>query len=163
VSVQRAGGAARSGFATPPGDEAIGHGDLIHIDFGIVRHGLCTDQQQHAYVLQPGETAAPEGLRAGLAAANRLQDLLMAEFATGRTGNEILAATRSAAAEAGIDNLIYTHAIGSHGHAAGPTIGLWDRQDGVPGPGDYPLWPHTAHSIELQARVPVPEWELWLV
>jgi Xaa-Pro aminopeptidase len=159
VSVQRRGGAARSGFATPPGDELIDRGALVHIDFGIVRLGLCTDQQQHAYVLGRSETAPPEGLQAGVAAANRLQDLLTAEFVTGRTGNQILAATRSAAGAAGIDGLIYTHAIGMHGHAAGPTIGLWDQQDGVPGPGDYPLWPGTAHSIELQARVPVPEWD----
>ena len=159
VSVQRRGGAARSGFATPPGDEVIDRGALVHIDFGIVRHWLCTDQQQHAYVLLPGEAATPEGLQAGLAVANRLQDLLMAEFVAGRTGNDILRTTRNAADASGIDGLIYTHAIGMHGHAAGPTIGLWDQQEGVPGPGDYPLWPDTAHSIELQARVPIPEWD----
>ena len=27
-----------------------------------------------------------------------------------------------------------------------------------PGQGDYPVWPDTAYSIELQARLPVPEW-----
>jgi Xaa-Pro aminopeptidase len=159
VSVQRAGRAARGGFAVPPGAETITAGDLVHIDFGIVRHGLHTDQQQHAYVLGPGESAPPQGLAAGLSAANRLQDLLMAEFATGRTGNEVLAATRAAAAATGIDGLIYTHAIGLHGHAAGPTIGLWDQQGGVPLQGEYPLWPDTAYSIELQARVEVPEWD----
>ena len=29
----------------------------------------------------------------------------------------------------------------------------------MPGQGDYLLWPDTAYSIELQARVPVPEWD----
>jgi hypothetical protein len=94
-----------------------------------------------------------------MAAANRLQDLLMAEFVTGRTGNQILAATRQKAASESIDGLIYTHPLGLHGHAAGPTIGLWDQQDGVPGQGDYSLWPDTAHSIELQARHQVDEWD----
>ncbi len=42
--------------------------------------------------------------------------------------------------------------------AAGPTIGLWDRQDGVPGAGDYPLFADTVFSIELNARADVPEW-----
>ena len=125
----------------------IGHGHLVHIDFGIVFDTFCTDQQQHAYVRRAGEKGAPDGLAHGLALANRLQDILMSEFVTGRTGNQIL------------DALIYTHPLGLHGHAAGPTIGLWDRQDGVPGAGDYPLWPQTAHSIELQARVPIPEWD----
>lgn len=158
-SVQRAGGRHREGFADDPADTVIINGDLVHIDFGIVRRGLCTDQQQHAYVLHLGESETPKGLVAGLAMANRLQDLLLAGFVTGRTGNEILAATQAAARAEGIDGLIYTHPIGAHGHGAGPTIGMWDRQDGVPGEGDYPLWPDTAFAIELQARAAVEEWD----
>jgi hypothetical protein len=65
---------------------------------------------------------------------------------------------RSTAATAGIDPLICSHPIGLHGHGAGPTIGLWDQQEGVPGPGDYRLWPDTAYSIELSAGVAIPEW-----
>jgi hypothetical protein len=53
---------------------------------------------------------------------------------------------------------IYTHPIGFHGHAAGPTIGLWDNQAGVPGQGDYPLFLNTAYSIELNVSVFIPEW-----
>lgn len=159
ASVQRSGGSARDSFAAKPGETVIESGDLVHIDFGISYHGYCTDQQQHGYVLPPGDQAAPDGLAGGLRMANRLQDLLMTEFLTGRTGNEILAATRAAAKREGIDGLVYTHPIGVHGHAAGPTIGLWDRQDRVPGQGDYPLWPDTAYSIELQARLGVPEWD----
>jgi Xaa-Pro aminopeptidase len=158
-SLQRPGEAHRDGFSAAPAEEVISHGDLVHIDFGIVFETFCTDQQQHAYVMRPGEEGVPDGLVHGLALANRLQDILMSEFVTGRTGNEILDATRQRAADEGIDALIYTHPLGVHGHAAGPTIGLWDRQDGVPGAGDYPLWPDTAHSIELQARVPIPEWD----
>lgn len=89
---------------------------------------------------------------------NRLQDILTAEFAEGRTGNEILAAALARAEQEGIEATIYTHPIGFHGHGAGPAIGLWDRQDGVPGAGDYPLYANTAHSIELNAAVPIPEW-----
>lgn len=159
VSIQRAGGSARDSFAAKPRDRVIRSGDLVHIDFGIEYHGFCTDQQQHAYVLSPGETAAPDGLVSGLHTANRLQDLLMGAFEVGRTGNEVLATTLAAATDEGIDGLIYTHPIGVHGHAAGPTIGLWDRQDGVPGQGDHPLRPDTAYSIELQARSAVPEWD----
>ncbi len=159
VSVQRAADDLFPGsFAAEHRTETIRPGDLVHIDFGIVRRGLHTDQQQHAYVLRPGETAAPESLSAGLAAGNRAQDLLMTEFAAGRTGNQILAAALAATAAAGLDATVYTHAIGLHGHAAGPTIGLWDQQDGVPGAGDYPLHPATAHSIELSVGVEVPEW-----
>ncbi len=159
VSVQRASRGGRRGFSAPPADATIEPGDLVHVDFGIVYAGLHTDQQQHAYVLRPGETSAPPGLRVALAAGNRLQDLLLAEFALGRTGNDVLAATRKAAAAAGIDASVYTHPIGLHGHGAGPTIGLWDSQDGVPGGGDLPLRASTAWSIELATISSVPEWD----
>ena len=55
--------------------------------------------------------------------------------------------------------VIYTHPIGFHGHAAGTTIGLWDQQGGVPVNGDYPLYPMTAHSIELNAGVFIEDWK----
>ncbi|ARA94386.1 Xaa-Pro aminopeptidase [Rhodothermaceae bacterium RA] len=159
VSVQRAETGGRSNdFSARPGETRILPGDLLHVDFGITYLGLHTDTQEHAYVLAPGESDAPDGLRRALAVGNRLQDILTAEFAEGRTGNEILAAALARAEQEGIKATIYTHPIGFHGHGAGPAIGLWDRQDGVPGAGDYPLYANTAHSIELNAAVPIPEW-----
>jgi hypothetical protein len=59
----------------------------------------------------------------------------------------------------GIEGRIYNHPIGDHGHGAGPLIGLWDRQEGVPGRGDVLLVPRMWHSIELYAETPVPEWD----
>jgi len=94
-----------------------------------------------------------------LATGNQAQDLLFSEFAAGRTGNEILAAARAAFEESGIDGAIYSHPIGLHGHGAGPTIGLWDQQEGVPGPGEYPVHADTAYAIELSVVVAIPDWE----
>lgn len=140
-------------------DVVIEPGDLLHIDFGIVDGGYHTDQQQHAYVLRPGESEAPSSLAVGLSQANRLQDLLMAEMRPGRTGNEVLADTRKRAEDEGIRPIVYTHPIGLHGHAAGATIGLWDQQGGVPGAGDYPLGANTGWSIELAVEIDVSEWD----
>ena len=134
-------------------------GDLLHVDFGITYLRLNTDTQQHAYVLRPGETDAPQSLKDALANGNRLQDILTEQFETGKSGNDILAGALAQAKREGITASIYTHPIGYHGHAAGPTIGLWDQQGGVPGRGDYPLYPNTAHSIELYAESSVPEWD----
>jgi len=162
VSVQRSENEKHTGdFSDYFADDSdvIMPGDLIHIDFGIEYLGLSTDTQRNAYVLHPGETEAPEGLKEALATGNRLQDIFTAEFETGRTGNEILASSLEKAEAEDINATIYTHPIGYHGHAAGPTIGLWDQQEGVPGKGDYPLYPNTAHSIELNAEVYVPEWD----
>jgi len=89
---------------------------------------------------------------------NRVQDILTSNFEIGRTGNEILKKSLDQAKAEGLNASIYTHPIGLHGHAAGPTIGMWDKQGGVKGPGDYPLYENTAYSIELFAATPVAEW-----
>lgn len=139
-------------------ETVIQPGDLLHVDFGITYLRLNTDTQQHAYVLKPTESDAPADLRRAFERGNRVQDILTGNFVAGRTGNEILSASLSQAKREGITASIYTHPIGYHGHAAGPTIGMWDQQDGVPGRGDYPLYPNTAHSIELYAESAVPSW-----
>ncbi|MEM8599386.1 MAG: M24 family metallopeptidase [Bacteroidota bacterium] len=161
VSVQRATSGPRSGDFSDwgSGNATIQPGDLLHVDLGITYLGLNTDTQEHAYVLRPGEADAPDDLKAALVVGNRLQDILTDEFAAGRTGNEILAAALAQAEQEGIDATIYTHPLGYHGHGAGPSIGMWDKQGGVPGKGDYPLYAHTAHSIELNAAVPIPAWD----
>ena len=137
----------------------IQSGDLLHCDMGFHYLGLATDQQQHAYVLKAGETVAPAGIRAALEDGNRLQDILLAEMQVGRSGNEVLRSALAAAASEDIRAQIYTHPLGYHGHAAGPLIGLWDRQDGVPGAGEYRLFDDTVYSIELNVVKSVPEWE----
>ena len=159
VSVQRPESGASGSFAEGPEVDVIQRGDLVHVDFGITYLGLNTDTQQHAYVLRLGEESAPAGLVTGLARANRLQEILNGHFATGRSGNEVLALAREQAVAEGLEPSIYTHPLGNHGHGAGPLIGLWDSQGGVPGRGDVLLRPSTAWSIELNAAVPVPEWD----
>ena len=77
----------------------------------------------------------------------------------GLTGNAILANTLARMRDAGIDGTVYTHPIGDHGHGAGPLIGRWDGQEGVPVRGAAVLLPSTWHSIELQTTVPIPEWD----
>jgi len=133
-------------------------GDLLHCDMGFYYLGLATDQQQHAYVLKPNESDVPQGIKDALKDGNRLQDIHMEEMQVGRTGNEVLLSALDRAKKEDIQPQIYSHPIGYHGHAAGPTIGLWDRQGGVEGNGDYPLFDKTAYSIELNIIKAVPEW-----
>lgn len=146
-------------FSNRPKDEVIIPGDLLHVDIGITYLRLNTDCQQHAYILKPGETALPPALQQAFEKANRLQDILTSNFVKGRTGNQILSASLAQAKSEGIKASIYTHPLGFHGHAAGPTIGMWDQQGGVPGSGDFPLNYNTAYSIELNAASFIPEWK----
>ena len=154
LSVQRRG--VEMGDSIAP---VILRGDVLHCDFGIVAMGMTTDTQHMAYVLREGETEAPEGLERALANANRLQDILLEETRVGRSGNEILVSVLSVMRSEGLDGTMYTHPIGDHGHGAGPLIGLWDYQSGVPGRGDPFVIPSMWFSTELQVTTPVPEWD----
>ena len=136
----------------------IQRGDVLHCDVGITALGLNTDTQHMGYVLREGERDAPPGLKRALLNSNQLQDILLAEMRPGRTGNEVLHSALGAMRAAGITGTIYTHPVGDRGHGAGPLIGLWDHQEGVPGRGDVPLLPATWFAIELQATTTVPEW-----
>jgi len=161
VSVQRAAEGNQEflrSFSRRPDQEVIRQGDLLHVDFGITYLRLNTDQQQHFYVLKANETEVPAYLQAALKNGNRLQDILTSQFTAGKTGNQMLLAALAQAKSEGINGSIYTHPIGLHGHAAGPTIGMWDQQQGVKGNGDYELFPNTAYSIELFAATEIPAW-----
>ncbi|MDQ3950023.1 MAG: aminopeptidase P family protein [Gemmatimonadota bacterium] len=154
VSVQRRGVTAEQLGDNP----VIQRGDVLHCDFGITALRLNTDTQHMGYVVREGETDAPAGLKRALAASNRLQDIVFAELRPGRTGNEVLRTSLERMRREGIDGTVYSHPVGMHGHGAGPLIGLWDHQEGVPGRGDAQVLPSTWFSIELQATTPVAEW-----
>ena len=146
-------------FSKRPAKQVIMPGDLLHVDFGITYLRLNTDQQQHAYVLRAGETEVPVFLKKAFAKGNRLQDILTERFKAGKTGNELLLESLEQAKKEDIVASIYSHPIGVHGHAAGPTIGMWDQQKGIAGPGDYPLYENTTYSIELNVAVEIQEWK----
>ncbi len=161
VDVQRSGrGAAATGAGALGRSEetAIERGDVLHVDFGITAMGLNTDTQHMGYVLREGERDVPEGLKAALRNTNRLQDIVLEHLRPGLTGNAALTAMLQQMKSEGINGKVYTHPIGDHGHGAGPLIGLYDHQEGVPGRGDLAILPHSWFSIELNATTKIPEW-----
>ena len=148
-------------FSGRPDDMVILPGDLLHCDFGITYLRLNTDCQELAYVLKPTERAAPKFLVDAFKDGNRVQDFLTKNMLKGRTGNEILAKALEEAKAAGLRPSIYTHPLGSYGHSAGTTIGMWDAQGGVMKDDgeNYPLNPNTVYAIELNTTVNLPEWK----
>jgi Xaa-Pro aminopeptidase len=161
VSIQRADDEKFNhlrSFSSRPEGAIIREGDLLHVDYGFTYMRMNTDQQQHFYVLKNEEKECPVFLQSAFTKSNRLQDILTSHFIPGRSGNEILSKTLTQAKSENIDATVYTHPIGFHGHAAGPTIGLWDQQQGVKGSGDYTMYKNTAYSIELNTATPIKEW-----
>ncbi|AXT59431.1 M24 family metallopeptidase [Aquimarina sp. AD10] len=162
VDIQRTGEDLQNhivSFSNRPKDKVIRQGDLIHCDFGITYLRLNTDCQQHAYILKNEENKPPVFLVNAFKDGNRIQDIFTANFETGKTGNEILIKSLEQGRAEGLKPAIYTHPLGLYGHSSGPTIGMWDSQEGVPGTGDYPLFENTVYAIELNTTVTIPEWK----
>lgn len=143
------------------GDEPVVHpGDLLHCDVGLEYLRLITDHQEMAYVLRPGETEAPQGLREGIAEANRLQDVFVSCWREGARGNEILALALTRAREAGIAKpKIYSHSLSHYLHEPGPLMGLPWEQTNTGARGDVEMRYDTCYTVELSVTRPVPEWD----
>ena len=159
VDVQRKDNSDLYAFDNKSKFDIILPGDLLHCDFGISYLTLNTDTQELAYVLKPGETNAPDFLIKAFKEGTRVQDIFTSNFKQGLTGNEILRRSLEQGKAEGLRPSIYTHPLGTYGHSAGTTIGMWDSQGGVPFTGDHPLQYNTAYAIELNTTVYVEEWE----
>ena len=138
-------------------DMTIRRGDLIQCDAGILYLRYYTDHSEWAYILRPGETDAPEGLKLVLAETNRLQDIFCEEFKEGLTGNQLLANMLKSAEEKAIKNpKIYSHSIGYFLHEPGSLIGLpWEQKD-TGGRGEVKLVYNSTFTAELSVTAPVP-------
>jgi len=134
----------------------IQRGDVIHIDCGINYLGLSTDWQKMGYVLRPGEKDAPEGLKKALANTNRLQDALFTHIKPGVMGFEVYDATMADMKNAGIEAMIYSHSVGTQGHALGASIDF--RRPATGAPAEPPFREGSYTSIELNTSTPVAEW-----
>ena len=139
--------------------DIIQPGDLVHCDFGITYLTLNTDCQQIAYVLKTGEENAPDFLSNALKEANRVQDIFTNQFELYKTGNEILKTSLNLAIKEGLNPQIYTHPLGTFGHSAGTTLGMWDSQNGVPHTGDVPISYDTVYAIELNNLTYIEDWK----
>lgn len=159
VDVQRANDSDLYAFDSKSKFDIIQPGDLVHCDFGISYLSLNTDCQELAYVLKPGEKQAPDFLVDALAQGNRVQDIFTNNFKTGVSGNVILKKSLEQGRAEGLRPQIYTHPLGTYGHSAGTTLGMWDSQNGVAVNGDYPLHQNTSYAIELNTSVYILEWK----
>lgn len=157
----------------------IKEGDVLHVDFGISAMGMHTDVQHLGYVLRPGESDVPQGLKDGMKAANRMQEIVLRHLRPGISGNDVLRACNEQMQREAIEGQVYSHPIGDHGHAPGSTIGtnikikcqantilepfffsfagFTNLPEFVPVFGELPILPNSFYSIELFARHFVPE------
>lgn len=138
-------------------DEVIQPGDMLHTDFGIKLMGIGTDQQKQIYVLKPGETEPPAGIRALFAQSVRMADIIAAELKPGVEGRVVKARAEARGEDEGIRNLVYSHSQGSWVHDAG----AWAIYDWPERYGDHPrepVRPTEFWSVEFSVTGEIPEW-----
>ena len=134
----------------------IQRGDVIHIDCGLNYLGLSTDWQKMGYVLRKDEKDVPEGLKLTLSNTNRLQDALFTHIKPGAKGFEVYDATMADMKKLGIEAMIYSHSVGTQGHALGASIDF--RRPTTGAPLEPPFREGSYTSIELNTSTPVKEW-----
>ena len=132
-------------------------GDVLHVDFGVRLMGLVSDQQKMAYVLRPGETDAPEGLKQVFAQSVRQGEIIAETIEPGRLGRDIVTIAEERGRAEGIDNRTYPHVQGNWVH----DVGAWGSRDWPERYGIHPrqpVRPTEFWSIEYSVTGAVPEW-----
>lgn len=101
-------------------------GDVIQIDFGIRVHDTwVTDIQRFAYVLAPGETAAPDDIQHYWTVAREGSRRAYEAMEPGVTGLEVDQVQRDWMRENGSMNVLWNtgHPVGYVAHDIGPSLG----------------------------------------
>jgi len=132
-------------------------GDIIHVDFGVRLMGLVTDQQHLAYVLRPGESAAPEGLQEAFRQSALVAQMYAEELKPGISGVDVKEQIEKRAKGAEIDALIYGHTQGNWVHGVGArTVYDWPDRYGIFAV--KPVKTREFWSIEFRTLTEIPEW-----
>ncbi len=152
----RTSGVSRGFLAVEPEATVIQAGDLLHLDFGVTAFGLNTDWQKMAYVLRPGEIAAPAGMTAALHNTNLLQDSLMSHSRPGRTAGDVYNDIMADMARQHIEAKVYSHPIGEQGHGLGAALDYRAAQAFASEA--KRLRKGSFLSMELNTATPVAEW-----
>ncbi len=150
-------------------DRIIRRGDLLMIDWGVGFLNFYTDMKRIAYVLRPGEGAAPAGIQRAFDRAKEARAVITRAIRPGITAaqaeTEIYAALEAAGFKrigfnrpsddpATTDVVIGCHSVGNSGHGIGPSIAFFN-----PVRMGYVLQPTNLLSIELFAYTANPDWD----
>lgn len=118
-----------------PGELVTRRGELLHVDFGVVRDGYASDLQRVWYLLDEGETEVPEDVARAWDALWAAMDAGAAALRPGAAGWQVDAAARSTLVGAGFPEPMYAlgHQLGRSAHDGGTLLGpRWDRYGSAP-------------------------------
>ncbi len=150
-------------------------GDVVGIDGGLEYLGYATDIKRTAYLLRPGETAAPESIQAAWKTTHEIGDLYASKMVSGAIGHEIWATInaeterrgyKAVGPDAGGDAVtttepevgIYGHSVGHVAHEIGARIAA-DIPFAYGERVRFPLMTNEWVSIEFHVSTPLALWD----
>lgn len=132
----------------------IDKGDLVHIDFGVLYQGFCSDIQRLLYFNRPNENSPPAEL---LDAFNTVRDIITEtgkECRPGKKGYEIDQIARKILTDHGYPEYQHAlgHQLGRSVHDGGAILGPeWARYGITPA---MPLEENNVFTLELEIMLP---------
>ncbi len=148
-----------AGTKTAPGhgsptNAILEEGDLLHIDFGAIVDGYCSDIQRLAYFKRKNEDTPPQPLRAAFDKVKSIIDVTSKEYKTGSIGHEIDSIARQMLTEDNYEeyNHCLGHQIGREVHDGAASVGpKWKRYGNST---SIPLEASNTFTVELGIEVP---------
>jgi Xaa-Pro aminopeptidase len=119
----------------PPGELVAKRGELVHIDFGVSRADYCSDLQRVWYLLDEGESAAPDDVAHAWNALWAAMDAGAEVLKPGVVGWEVDDSARRSLVTAGYPEPMYAlgHGLGRSAHDGGTVLApRWDRYGEAP-------------------------------
>jgi Xaa-Pro aminopeptidase len=119
----------------PPGELTTKRGELLHSDFGVSRGDYCSDLQRVWYLLDEGETSAPDDVLRAWDALWAAVDAGAERLRPGVSGWEVDAAARETLIAAGYPEPMHAlgHQLGRSAHDGGTVLApRWDRYGAAP-------------------------------
>jgi Xaa-Pro aminopeptidase len=142
-------------------------GDVMMIDWGVQLMNFGTDVKRVAYVLRPGETAAPKSIQNAFDKALSVRDVLKKAIKVGVRADDTMKAMDAALRAAGFGviefnrpnqddktDVVYGfHPVGNTGHDIGPSLTTWQPLQTT-----FTMHDNHLFSFEYFAYTAIPEW-----
>ena len=156
-----------NGIVATSTSRIIQPGDVMMIDWGVQLMNFGTDVKRVAYVLKPGETAAPKSIQQAFDKAISVRDVLKKAIKPGVRADETMKRMDAALAAAGFGvvefnrpnkddktDVVYGfHPVGNTGHDIGPSMTTWQPLQST-----FVLKTQHIFSFEYFAYTPIAEW-----
>ena len=147
-----------AGAKTTPGhgsptDAILEKGDLLHVDFGALVNGYCSDIQRLVYFKRDGEETAPPDLQKAFQKIKTIIEVTAKAYKTGAIGHEIDTIARKMLTEDGYPEYDHClgHQIGQYVHDGSALVGpQWKRYGQVT---STPLERNNAFTVELGIEI----------